>query len=67
LLQVAAGDQAPPSDLDIGKIATAHLAIQQIAGWVGPAGGLIGGAGQPPAVRVPACTASGACGDVVIG
>jgi hypothetical protein len=67
LLQVAAGDQAPSAGLDIGQIATAHLAMQQVAGWTGQEGGLIGGAGKPPAVRVPACTAGGACGDVVIG
>jgi hypothetical protein len=41
--------------------------MQQLAGWTGQEGGLIGGAGKPPAVRVPACTAGGACGDVVIG
>jgi hypothetical protein len=67
LLQVAAGDQAPPADLDIGQIATANLAMQQLAGWTGQASDLIAGAGKPPAVRVPACTASSACGDVVIG
>jgi len=43
LLQVAAGDQAPPTNLDIGQIAKAHLAIQQIAGWAGQASDLIGG------------------------
>jgi hypothetical protein len=32
LLQVAAGDQAPPADRNIGQIATAHLVMQQIAG-----------------------------------
>jgi Recombinase len=67
LLQVAAGDQAPSADFGTGQIAKANLAIQQLAGWTGRAGGLIGGVGKPPAVRVPACTASGACGDVVIG
>jgi len=67
LLQVAAGDQAPSAGLDIGQIATAHLVMRQLAGWTGQASNLIGGAGKPPAVRVPACTASGACGDVVIG
>jgi hypothetical protein len=67
VLQVAAGDQAPSADLGTGQIAAAHLAIWQVAGWTGQEGGLIGGAGQPPAVRVLACTAGGACGDVVIG
>jgi hypothetical protein len=64
---VAAGDQAPPADVDIGQIAKAHLAIQQIAGWTGQAGDLIAGVGKPPAVHVPASAASGAGGDVVIG
>jgi len=67
LLQVAARDQAPSADLGTGQIAKARLAIQQVAGWAGQEGGLIGGAGKPPAMRVPARTASGACGDVVIG
>jgi hypothetical protein len=67
LLQVAAGDQAPSANLDIGQIAKAHPAIRQLAGWTGQAGDLIGGVGKPPAVRVPACTVSGAGGDVVIG
>jgi hypothetical protein len=40
---MAAGDQAPPADLDIGQIPKAHLAIQQIAGWTGQADDLIGG------------------------
>jgi hypothetical protein len=67
LLQVAAGDQAPSADLGPGQIATAHLAIQKVAGWTGQEGGLTGGAGKPPAVHVPADTGSGAYGDVVIG
>jgi hypothetical protein len=67
VLQVAAGDQAPSAGLGAGQIAKAHLAMQQVAGWAGREGGLIGGVGKPPAVRVPADTAGGACGDVVIG
>jgi len=67
VLQVAAGDQAPLASLGTGQIAKAHLAMQQVAGWTGQEVGLIGGVGKPPAVRVPACTAGGACGDVVIG
>ena len=61
-----AGDQAPSADLDMGQIAKAHLVIQQIAGWISQASGLIDG-GDQPAVRVRACTAGGACGDVVFG
>ena len=47
------------ADLDVGQIAAAHLVIEQVAGGAGQAGGLIGGAGKPPAVHVPACTAGG--------
>ena len=52
LLQVLAGDQAPPADLDVGQVAAAHLVVEQVAGQAGQAGGLIDGVGQPPAVRV---------------
>ena len=49
LLQMLAGDQAPPADLDVGQVAAAHLVVEQVAGQAGQAGGLINGVGQPPA------------------
>ena len=52
LLQVLAGDQAPPADLDVGQVAAAHLVVEQVAGQAGQAGGLIDGVGEPPARRV---------------
>jgi hypothetical protein len=60
--QVPAGDQLPPAGLETGQIATAHLLMEQAAGWTGQAGGRIDGADQL-AVRVRAGTADGACGD----
>jgi hypothetical protein len=44
-------------------VAAAHLVVEQVTGQAGQAGGLIDGAGQPPAVRVLA----GGRGDVVTG
>jgi len=52
LLQVAAGDESASADLDAGQVAAANLVIQQVAGQAGQAGGLVGGAGQPPGGRV---------------
>ena len=49
LLQVLAGDQAPPADFDVGQVAAAHLVIEQVAGQAGQPGGLVDGVGQPPA------------------
>jgi hypothetical protein len=66
LLQVLAGDQAAPADLDGGQVAAAHLVVEQVAGQAGQADGLIDGAGQPSAVRVLAGAAGGR-GDVVTG
>ena len=30
LLQVLAGDEAPPADLDVGQVAAAHLVMRRI-------------------------------------
>ena len=32
LLQVLAGDEPPPADLDVGQVPAAHLVIEQVAG-----------------------------------
>ena len=63
-----AGDQAPPADLDVGQVAAAHLVIAAGRGTE-PVRRAASSAEQAsrPLVRVLACTASGAGGDVVIG
>jgi hypothetical protein len=57
------GDQAAPADFDGGRVAAAHLVVQQVAGQGGQAGGLVDGVGQPTVRRVLA----GPIGDVVAG
>jgi len=52
LLQVVAGDEPASADLDAGQVAAANLVIQQVAGQAGQAGGIVGGAAQPPGGRV---------------
>ena len=47
LLQVLAGDEPPPADLDVGQIAAAHLVIEQVSEQSGQSGGLIDGISQP--------------------
>ena len=58
LLQVLAGDQASPANLDVGQVAAAHLVVEQVTGQAGQAGGLVDGVGQPPRMRVLAGSAS---------
>ena len=47
LLEVLAGDQAAPADLEVVQVAAAHLVVQQVAGQAGQPGGLVDGVGQP--------------------
>jgi hypothetical protein len=44
---MAAGDEPPTADLDVGQVAGAHLVVQQVAGQAGQRGCLIDGLGQP--------------------